>query len=792
MQWFSTADKIAVVTQESRLAEEQSSNFEEDLQLYSTEKNSSLPLSPPVLQYLQEDYVYYNSVINNQIGSFAIPQRRALLKKLKKKFSKQSHDDSSPLIVEMQKSLLVRHENYEPVVQENVTQYNFPLSQYFEVEHIKNNDHSEESEPETIDTMTDMTHRMKEYRDGVFPPVSLQCKPQTHLGTEIRHGFSMESVIKTIGRSNYYSEPSEEDLEFWKQLGTSDRSIPQTSVPCGGCGAFFHCHDPSIPGYKPREMIVGIPKSVLRSSVCARCFFLTVHNTALQVSVSPESYIDILSPIKSKRCLVLLLVDLTDAPCSINPDIVKIIATGQPVIVVGSKVDLLPMDTSGCLDRLQNAFQTMIEASSLSAARVVDTCLVSAKTGFGVESLVSCVMENWGTRGDVYLVGSVNSGKSTLFNALVQSDLCVSEAADMLLRATASPWPGTTLNMLKFPLQRCSGKLRFLRKMRLDEELLEQQQKFNSRSASKGVLTTSSSPLTMLTGSVGRTYAKNKLPMETEMRDVFKETSSVPMDVPEIRGLNEKHQRYREKKWFYDTPGVVQPDQFLSLLTHEELQLVLPQATIVPETFRIRRGVSILLGGVARLDVLYVHHPEPDNKELSPDDFVLATVYRSAALPVTVIRTTEAASFYRTHLGTNILAVPRSHGHRLQHWPALQPADTMRVTGMPYFVPMPGKQQLMASADLVLSSAGWISLTVSPLSVCEVRLWTPGARGAYLRSPAFLPHSVLLRGSRFRGCVNYLSPLPEQPDPDEISADTYEIYRMSPNNYAKHMGLINE
>ena len=52
--------------------------------------------------------------------------------------------------------------------------------------------------------------------------------------------------------------------------------------------------------------------------------------------------------------------------------------------------------------------------------------------------------------GDVYLLGCTNAGKSTLFNTLLQSDFCKSQAVDIVQRATTSPWPGTTSNLLKF------------------------------------------------------------------------------------------------------------------------------------------------------------------------------------------------------------------------------------------------------------------------------------------------------------------------------------------------------
>lgn len=56
---------------------------------------------------------------------------------------------------------------------------------------------------------------------------------------------------------------------------------------------------------------------------------------------------------------------------------------------------------------------------------------------------------NYQFTGDVYIIGCTNVGKSSLFNVLLQSDFCKSEASDLIQKATVSPWPGTTLNLLK-------------------------------------------------------------------------------------------------------------------------------------------------------------------------------------------------------------------------------------------------------------------------------------------------------------------------------------------------------
>jgi hypothetical protein len=52
----------------------------------------------------------------------------------------------------------------------------------------------------------------------------------------------------------------------------------------------------------------------------------------------------------------------------------------------------------------------------------------------------------------------------------LQSDFCKSQAVDLIQRATTSQWPGTTLNMLKFPILKPASWRLYLRSKRLKEE----------------------------------------------------------------------------------------------------------------------------------------------------------------------------------------------------------------------------------------------------------------------------------------------------------------------------------
>jgi len=66
-------------------------------------------------------------------------------------------------------------------------------------------------------------------------------------------------------------------------------------------------------------------KEELRAELCQRCYFFSYHDTALKVNISAADYPKILSQIKEKPALVILLVDLLDFPCSLWPGMIDII-----------------------------------------------------------------------------------------------------------------------------------------------------------------------------------------------------------------------------------------------------------------------------------------------------------------------------------------------------------------------------------------------------------------------------------------------------------------------------------
>lgn len=329
----------------------------------------------------------------------------------------------------------------------------------------------------------------------------------------------------------------------------------------------------------------------------------------------------------------------------------------------------------------------------------------------------------WLYKGDVFLTGCTNVGKSSLFNALLQSDYCKVHAVDIIQRATVSRWPGTTLNLLKFPINRPSGWKIFTRTQRLKSDAKLQKYEDEIRTAQKEERAVAHQP--SIIGHIGRSFSDTK-----SYKDYADGTQSSSKD------LNLGNKLFAMSKWFYDTPGVINPEQVLSLLTTEELLKVVPATLLRPQSYYLHTGSTILVGGLARIDFLDCTEP------------CRFTVYCSRSLPITVVTTAHVDEVYKQFLGTDLLAVPTGGAERLKNWPGLQKHNTHFE-----FI---GQGPKMCCGDVVLSSVAWVAVTAKKDSVCKVDVWTPKARGIHARVPSLLPYAINLKGKRIKDTPAYM------------------------------------
>lgn len=515
------------------------------------------------------------------------------------------------------------------------------------------------------------------------------------------------------------------DSKWTHNYGTPDPKAGVSRTPCGGCGALLHCSDPAIPGYLPSEIFKQRNDTELKNLECQRCHFLKEYNIALDVSVQPEEYERLIKSIRHVKSLVVLMVDLLDFPCSIWPGIVDVIGTDRPIIIVGNKVDLIPADSVGYLRRIKDSLMDEIGKTKLAEANIKFVSLISAKTGYGVEDLISAMFKVWVYKGDVFLVGCTNVGKSSLFNALLQSDYCKVHAVDIIKRATVSRWPGTTLNLLKFPINRPSGwkMSERARRLRSQSKLMKVEKEIRNDQLEGTV----PKEMPSLIGHIGRTFS-DPMDFEDDVGDNIADKKR------RMTVLDDKHKLFASSKWFYDTPGVVHPDQVLSLLTTEELLATIPKRLIRPQTYYLHKGSTLFVGGLARIDLTDCEHP------------CRLTVFCSDHLPLTVVQTEDADEIYKTFLGTELFAVPAGGEERLKNWPNLE-KKVLQFTG---------EGPKYCCGDVVLSSIAWVSVTAKKDNICVATAWTPEGKGIYRRYPSLLPYAINLKGKRIRETPAYM------------------------------------
>lgn len=109
------------------------------------------------------------------------------------------------------------------------------------------------------------------------------------------------------------------------------------------------------------------------------------------------------------------------------------------LLLVGTKVDLLPSQISPTrLDRWVRH-----RAKAHGAPKLNGVYLVSSKKDLGIKNLLSFIKGMAGPRGNVWVIGAQNAGKSTLINAFAKKE------GVKVSKLTEAAVPGTTLGILR-------------------------------------------------------------------------------------------------------------------------------------------------------------------------------------------------------------------------------------------------------------------------------------------------------------------------------------------------------
>jgi ribosome biogenesis GTPase YqeH len=206
-----------------------------------------------------------------------------------------------------------------------------------------------------------------------------------------------------------------------------------TETRCSGCGVQVQTEKKEALGYVPQAATERTPL------VCQRCFRMKHYNEASSVTPDQGEFLRLLNGVGEMDCLVVHITDIYDFEGSLISGLQRFVGNNEVVLVV-NKIDLLPPGVNA--NRIRNWVQRRAKEEGL---RTLDVLLVSAKRGTGFERLAE-TMETYRKGKSIAIVGATNVGKSSLVNRLI------ADYSDLDAEVTVSSYPGTTLDLIRIPL----------------------------------------------------------------------------------------------------------------------------------------------------------------------------------------------------------------------------------------------------------------------------------------------------------------------------------------------------
>ncbi|KAK4260577.1 hypothetical protein QN277_003673 [Acacia crassicarpa] len=303
-----------------------------------------------------------------------------------------------------------------------------------------------------------------------------------------------------INLFRHFSSEPKQNLPLSRD-GNYDEGASQSLLICPGCGVYMQDFNTKQPGFfiKPSqkdptyrlythlEPVGQVPEfsnSIKRGIifepekfdgdahmkekldkpvVCARCHSLRHYGKVKDPTIENllpdfDFYHTVgrkLASTTGSRSVVVIVVDATDFDGSFPHKIANLVSktiddnssawkqgkSGNVprVVLVATKIDLLPSSLSPT--RLEHWIRQRARVGGVN--KITSMHMVSALKDWGLKNFVHDIIGLAGPRGNVWVVGAQNAGKSTLINSIGK------HIGRRLTHLTEAPVPGTTLGIIR-------------------------------------------------------------------------------------------------------------------------------------------------------------------------------------------------------------------------------------------------------------------------------------------------------------------------------------------------------
>ncbi len=320
-----------------------------------------------------------------------------------------------------------------------------------------------------------------------------------------------------------------------------------------------------------------------------------------------------------RSSVIIKLVDIFDFHGSFIRDFKRLAGGRNPIVLVANKSDLLPRAAG--VQRLTAWIRREAEKYDLHFYSVH---VVSSTTGFGINELFAKVLSL--ARGEnspdaprnrpIYVVGSTNVGKSTFINMLIKRGLIgtglpsdVASTVGAVKHAANNPLDGPRSDSHEAADEAANGGIDG-DAPDMDGELTRYSKRAGS---SKGSSALGGAPAVReATEETKSLFAplidpKYLVKMHQEMLQNQNKATISPIPGTTLGVVSYpvlERKRGGKALTVSDTPGVLNSHQMTTHLHYAELRAVLPKAEVAPLTYRVSAGQSILIGGLARIDIV--------------------------------------------------------------------------------------------------------------------------------------------------------------------------------------------
>lgn len=438
--------------------------------------------------------------------------------------------------------------------------------------------------------------------------------------------------------------------------------------------------------FMTQEEFRAIYKHQTKPFVCHRCHAL--ENLGVQGRkkvMSAPDFTENLRALKEKKCVVVLVIDVTDFPGSMVYDLPGLISMNNKVIIAANKCDCIR--ERGFNYKAKNRFiaarltpadhivswvKNMAIQFGLPKHQILDVIPISARNNWNIDTLVERIEEASNLNLsrpqkplETYFVGVANVGKSSVINAISHQ-----------LFVPQPPHPSS--KKVYYTLKDDKGMERVMWRWYTPPNVNRAEMnevKATRKKENSKLLTVSSLP--------GTTVACNAVKIS-------------------LHGGNSD----KEETFLYDTPGLFPHWHQSSPLTLYQMRRCLIRKFRNPECYIIQPGHTLCFGGVAALDVVK-----------GKQSGLLMMVYSSQKTTHGVCETEKADEYWAEQLGK-----------KLQPPGSLEDVGDLRLSvSKSYFFECFGRHRLHPKADIYICGVGWVAFCVGDASDVVIRVRTlPG------------------------------------------------------------------